>query len=353
MFTCVLGACSRGSHDLLIGAAGSWDDAAGAMTKRGIDMAVEEINAAGGVSGRTVRVDDRNDGGSPARAAVIAQEFVDNPAIVAVVGHVDSDAMVAAAPVYNGNLVALSASATSPELSSISPWVFRIVSSDSVAGLEMAHFATKLGRTHAAIFYENNRGGRALADAFKRGFRGDIVSMDPIAAGDINAEPYIAFLKQTHPDVVFVAGQRESGISLLREARRTNLAIDFLSGRGWSGVTADTASAEGAYVATPFTSADSRPDATSFVEAFRTKFDMDPDDNAALAYDATRLLLQAISQAGDNRTRIKSYLASMNASNAFPGVTGSIRFAPDGGPASPTVVFTRSQHGQLTPVGTP
>ena len=131
------------------------------------------------------------------------------------------------------------------------------------------------------------------------------------------------------------------------EARRQRLATTFIGGDGWSNIVADTATAEGAYVATPFTAEDPRPSARRFVEAFRARYHQDPDGNAALGYDATMLIARAIEQAGPSREKIRRWLAALDERNAFAGATGPIRFQPSGDVVGKGVVITKAQHGAL------
>jgi branched-chain amino acid transport system substrate-binding protein len=343
-------ACAGPSADVTLGAAGPWNEGYGAMNKRGIDLAIEEINANRGVRGRPLRLLARDDGADGAKAAAIALEFVQNPAISAVVGHVNSSTMVAAAKIYDGALPAIATTATSPDLTGISPWVFRVIASDSATGVELGRFARRLGHTRAAILYENDSYGRGLADAFRRSFDGTIVSIDPIPSGNGDYEPYIAFLKTQSPGLVFVAGTEESGMAILREARKQQFSVDFLGGDGWTGIVGEPA-AQGAYVGAPFTASDERQEAQRFVAAFKARYGMTPDGNAALAYDATKMLAKVIEEVGPDRTAIRDYLAGLNERRAYRGVTGVIRFQPNGDPVGKTVVIARVNRGELTVAG--
>jgi branched-chain amino acid transport system substrate-binding protein len=344
----VMCGCSRPQDGaIVLGAAGPWNEGYAMMNRRGIDLALEEINESRRSGGDTVAIVYRNDEGSGARAAAIAQEFVADPRIVAVVGHVNSGAMVAAAKVYDGQLPAVATTASSPALTGISSWTFRVISSDSVNGIKMANFAMQLGRRRVAILYENNSYGRGLTDAFRRNFKGQIVSLDPMQEGSQNFEPYVAYYRSRQPDLVFIAGTDGSGLSFLREARRQQLRADFLGGDGWTGVAGDTANAEGVYVGTPFSSDDPRPEVQRFVAAFRAKFNMTPDHNASLAYDATRLLVSAVDRAGRDRRGVRDFLRGLNERTAFRGVSGPIRFGPDGDPVGSGVLITRIQRGVL------
>ena len=343
--------CDNTSAPVVIGAAGPWQAGYGQMNRYGIELALSEINSRGGIRGRPLEIVMRDDEASGAKAAAIAAEFIADARIAAVVGHVNSGAMMSAAKVYDGDLAAVATTATSPDLSGISPWVFRVISSDSTNGLDIARFASSRGKRRAAILYENDSYGRGLADAFRRSFVGDVISVDPIFGAQEDFEPYVAWYRRQSPDVVFVAGTEASGMAILREAKRQGLQADFLGGDGWTGIVADTAASDGAFVGAPFAASDPRPEAQAFVKAFTEKFKTTPDGNAALAYDATMLIASAIEAVGTDRSAIRDYLAGMSEETAFPGVTGSIRFRPDGDPVGKGIVITRVRRGDLVVEG--
>ena len=181
-----LAGCAASKADpYVVGAAGPWKEGYGLQSLQGIQLAVDEINEAGGINGRPLRVIERDDAGNGLTAATIAQEFVANRTVSAVIGHVNSTGMLSAARVYDGKLATVATSATSPDLTGISSWVFRIISSDSLNGIALANFASTIARGNtptAAILYENHAYGRGLADSFRRSFRGQVVSIDPINA---------------------------------------------------------------------------------------------------------------------------------------------------------------------------
>lgn len=342
------GACGGSSGAVHFGMAGPFDEGFGKANEDGARLAMEEINAAGGIDGDSLVLDFQNDSADGSRAAAIAQDFVDDTRISAVVGHVTSGAMLAAAKVYDGHLAAVATTASSAALTGISPWAFRVISSDSANGVDLARFAKRLGKRRVAILYENDAYGRGLADNFRRNFDGEILAVDPMDAAASRADIYIAWLAPRRPDLVFVAGTERSGIALMREARRQQFAVDFLGGDGWTGVVLDPAAAEGAYVGAPFTPLDPRPAAQRFVDAYRTRFQAEPDGNAALAYDAVQLLAAAVRAVGRDRTRIRDWLASRTPERAFPGVTGAIAFLPDGDPIGKSFTMTLVAAGRLT-----
>jgi branched-chain amino acid transport system substrate-binding protein len=336
----VLSACNSSNAPYTIASAGPLQLAQGRNTQLGIALAVKEINDAGGIRGHRLEVRQADDEADGRKAAQVARQFVDDASVSAVVGHATSGAMVAAAKVYDGHLSAIATSASSPDLTGISRWTFRVISSDSVNGVEMARFASRLGRRRAVILYENDNYGRGLADAFRRGFAGEIVSFDPIAANAPNAELFISYVKLRQPDIVFVAGLATSGVALLTEARRQGIKADFMGGDGWTSLTEHADVAEGVYVGAPFTPSDPRPAAQKFVAAFRAaNRGADPDGNAALGYDATKVIAAALAAVGPDRARIRDWLAGFE--QPMDGVTGPIRFLRSGDPAGKGITIAR------------
>jgi branched-chain amino acid transport system substrate-binding protein len=318
------------------------------MARQGAELAVDGINRRGGIRAHRLSLVHVDDEGTGAKAAAVAQELVDTDSILAVVGHANSSAAVAAARVYDGHLAAVSPSASSPELTGLSPWLFRVIASDSANGIELARFAAKLGHKRAAILYENNSYGRGLADSFRRAFSGEVTALDPVAVDGKEVEPYLAYLKLHEPGLVFVAGSDGSGLEILREARRQGITSAFLGADGWGGITSDTAAAEGAYIGAPFSSDDPRPEVRDFVRAFRAKFGREPNSFAALAYDATMVIAQAIDRAGPDREAIRASLAAMREGGIYQGVTGQIAFQPNGDVIGKPLVMSRVRHGALT-----
>jgi len=347
------GAC-RDSGPYLIGAAGPWQQGYGIQNRFGVRLAVDEINAAGGINGHQLTLVERDDKATGTQAAAVASEFVENAKISAVVGHVNSGGMLSAARVYDGELPAVATSATSPDLTGISSWVYRVISSDSLNGITIANFASTLrapgdgGEPVAAVLYENNTYGRGLADSFRRAFHGRIISIDPIDEDLKTAEPYISYLKAHQAKVVFVAGRVPSGVKILQEAKRQSFTPAFIGGDGWQGIAPDTSVSEGIYIGMSFTPEDTASAGRRFVEKFQQSFHTAPDAHAALAYDATRLVAEALRARGADRRAIRDYLSGLTEATAFQGITGPIYFAKTGDPVGTRFKVLRVHNGLLT-----
>ena len=344
---CALSACGRDRATYTIASASPANEAYGLMARQGTELAVDAINKRGGIRSHRLTLVKVDDEGTGATAAAVAQELVSADSVLAVVGHANSSATVAAARVYDGQLAAVSPSASSPEITGLSPWLFRVIPSDSANGIELARFAARLGHTRAAILYENNSYGRGLADSFRRAFAGEITSLEPVSVDGKDVEPYLAYLKLHEPGLIFVAGSDGSGLEILREARRQGITSDFLGGDGWAGITSDSAASEGVYVGAPFSGDDPRPEVREFVQAFRARYGREPNSFAALAYDATMVIAQAIERGGPDRSAVRAYLQSMREGNSYRGVTGPIAFQPTGDVSAKTLSMTRVRRGSL------
>jgi branched-chain amino acid transport system substrate-binding protein len=353
----VLSACQLFRRQpIVIGAAGPFKLPYGLMNLQGIQLAVDQVNAAGGVHGRPLELLIRDDGAEEPQAVAIAHEFVDNPRVAAVVGHMSSGAQLAAANVYDGHLVSVATTASSAALTGISPWVFRVISSDSANGAAFARFATGNGLRRAAVIYDNTSYGRGLAVAFQHAFDGTIVAFVPITEDSaMSFEPYVSYVKAQTADAVFLATTQDPAVAMLREMRRQRVRPAFMTvgGSSWESAVNDSALSEGIYLAAPFDTHVDRSEVTRFVDAFRAKFQRDPDGDAALAYDATMAIVKALDAVGPSRRRIRDFLHALTGA----GVTGPLRFERSGDPAGRSFVFLRAHHHHLEvlmlPGGTP
>lgn len=341
----LLAGCDR-QEPILVGAAGPFGRGRGEGDGlRGIQMAVDELNAGGGIDGRRVELLVRDDSGQGEQATVIAQEFVSRREVVAVAGHMTSPAMLAAARVYDGRLPAVATGASSPELSGISRWVFRVVPSDTAAGRQMAEFAARLGARRVGILYQNDSYGRGLAGAFRRHYRGTVLGQDPFQDGERNFAPFLRFYRERQADLLVVVCTMSSAPAFLQQAHGMDVRI--LGAEGWAGVVAMPALSEGVYMTAPFNPADPRPASQLFVRRFRERFGRLPDHNAALGYDAMTAIAAALQSAGPDRAAIRRYLASTDSAESREGVTGMLGFNASGDPVGRRGMVLQVRDGAL------
>jgi branched-chain amino acid transport system substrate-binding protein len=327
--------------EIHIGLAGSMGTAGGRAVRQAAEMAVDEINAAGGVNGRRLALVVKDDGGDPRQAIQVATELSDDPRVVAVIGHINSSATLAAAGVYNdprGGVVALSPTASSPQVTHAGPWTFRVSPSDLAYGPALARWAHARGVRRAAVLYANDEYGRGVAASFAGAFRaagGAVVAQDPYLTETLTAgtgpEPYLRRALTRGMDALFIAGNAGDAAVILPRVRQLGYTGLVLGADGLLGVEDEGAVAEGVFIGAAFF-ADARNQAAArFVADYQRRFRALPNADAALGYDALHVIQQALARAGTDRARIRAYLEGVGSGNpAVEGVSGTIRFDKNG-----------------------
>lgn len=323
--------------DIVVGAAWPWalrgNDI---LYGKGMDLAVEELNAGGGVMGRPLKLLRMDDQESVDRGRIIAQELGRNPDVVAVIGHLHSYVTVAAAPIYDlSGLLLVSATSTSPELTRQGYGrVFRTVFNDTEVGKQMAQYAVDKGHKRMVIYYARNEYGRELANAFEEqaASRGAQIvsreSYDPnLSANPVAAEQTVSTWKSWEFDAVFIAGQDEQSALLVAELRRQGIDVPVLGSDALATpvfLQKGGPAVEGTVIATAFHPDAPDPEVRRFDAAFEKRYGAKPDVGAALGYDAVRVLAQAMREA--QSTEPDKVAAAMHRLTGFRGVTGAFSF---------------------------
>jgi branched-chain amino acid transport system substrate-binding protein len=329
--------CRNDAGPIRIGTAGPYLSVTGADNLRGVQMAVAEANEQGGIRGRQLELVVGNDSASGEKAVRIADGFIKDPTIVAVVGHMTSAAMIAAVPLYDGQLAAVSTMATSPQLTNISPWVFRVTASDSTLAVDLARFVASKRWSRVAILYENDSWGRRLSNAFQAEQRkvggGETISAEPIftriAKPDtLDFSVFFRTFTASAPDVLMIVATNNSvGLALLKDAAALNFKTPIIGSDGLSPQRLSREPvAEGVYFPSTFLVDESDSVAMDFRVRFKKRFGDEPDMYSALGYDAALAVITAIRIAGTDRDRIRATLESP-AFHGVRGATGNISFA--------------------------
>ena len=362
--TILVGCAASGEADVIrLGLAGPLSEAPGKGMHQGALLAVEQINARGGVRGRRLDLVVRDDAMNPARAIEVAEEFRDRTDVVAVVGHLSSGASIAASDIYGepGNgLLAISPGATSPEMSTTGEWTFRVCPSDLQQAAALAEWAFHdLDRRRAVIVYVNDSYGRGVRDAFTPVFErlgGTVLSADPYVPDLLEDEraldPYLERGIRNDMDALVIVGVGDEVSDILRASRRLGFQGTVMGTDGLIGIAAAGTVAEGVVVSSGFLV--DRPTATArdFVERYRARFGELPRDGSAHAYDTVMLLAHAIEQVGTDRKAIRDYVASIGAgAPAFEGVTGTIRFDQNGDAVGKGVLIGVVREGRVVTAG--
>lgn len=357
----MVGACAGGEdRPILIGLAGPFSQPRGVAMQRAAELAVREINARGGVPQRggrrplALRILD--DSGRADAAIRTAHTLAADEGVVAVIGHLTSGTSLAAARVYREArrpVAMISPSASSPDLTGVSPYAFRICPSDLSHGAQLARFARQqLGARRAGLIYIDDDYGRGLRASFAAEFRrlgGDVVGEDPSLSGTPTLEPYISRLRQRGGvDVLMLATERGGGELALRDMARLGLRWPVLGGDALTGIEA-AAGAEGLRLSSAYLP--DRPGERNavFVAAYARAYEgQRPDHRGAGAYDIVHLLAHVIGETGTDRAAVRDHLARVGRDEpAFEGVTGTIAFDERGDVPAKSVVIGAVRGGRL------
>jgi branched-chain amino acid transport system substrate-binding protein len=309
----------------------------GTASHEGTLMAVEEINAAGGLLGKKVELlteDDLSKAGEP---ATIVTKLISRDGVVAILGEVASSRSLEAAPICQENHIPMiSPSSTNPKVTETGDYIFRVCFIDPFQGTVMANFATKtLKAKNVAIFTDvKSDYSKGLAKFFKEGFTaagGKIAAELDYNGGDKDFKAELTAIKSANPDAIFVPGYYTDVALICIQAKQLGITVPLFGGDGWEGeelVKIGQDAVEGDYFSTHYAPEVATERSKNFVAAYQKRWkntDGTPkvaNAMAALGYDSAMILAQAIKTAGTtDGPKVRAALAS---TKDFDGVTGKI-----------------------------
>lgn len=324
----------------------------GLEMQEGADLAIEEINADGGVLGRDLTTEVVDDEGKPANGPVIAQQFCDDAEVPAVLGFSFSSVALSGLPIYTQCGLPIVASAvTSPELSGASDIFFRTVFTDAYQGAEAARFISEnRGVEKVAVLYQQDDYGKGVADAFSAGIEeagGTVTSSQAYQLGTVNFGSVVDKALQDEPDAVFIGGFYTEAGKIVTQIRDSGSDLPIFASDGAASplfLDLAGANAEGVEVYAAFSASDPRAESSGFVGAFQEKYDKEPSSWAALAYDATYVVAAAIEEAGS--TDRAAVAEAIRQTSDFDGVSGTIGFDDEGNRVG-DLTFQRVEDGKF------
>lgn len=319
----------------------------GKQTQEGIEVAVEEINAAGGVKGKKIELKVENNESDSTKAVSAVTKLITNDKVVAVLGEIASSLSLAAAPICQANRIPMvTPSSTNIGVTQKGDYIFRVCFIDPFQAYVVAKFARdNLKAETAAVFVDNGSAySRDFGEEFKKHFTqmgGKIVAEQSYAAADTDFKGQLTKIKTANPDVLLVPGYYKSVGTIGKQAKELGLTATLLGGDGWDSqdifVTAGDA-LEGAYFSNHMAVDNPNPTVQAFVEAFKKKFpDRKPGALTALGYDAMKILADAMNRASAlDGPSIREALAQ---TKDFPGVTGTITIDENRNASKPAVIL--------------
>jgi branched-chain amino acid transport system substrate-binding protein len=318
----------------------------GISTKNGIEMAVDEVNAEGGLLGRKVRVIVEDDQSKPEEAQTVVTKLISRDKVIAILGEVASSRSLAAAPVAQQNgIPMISPSSTNPEVTRKGDYIFRVCFIDPFQGFVMAKFATgtlKL-KNFAVLRDIKNDYSVGLANVFIENVKkmgGSIVEDASYSEGDKDFNAQLTRIKSKNPQAIFIPGYYSDVGLIARQAREQGIDVPLLGGDGWDSpklIAIGGKSMDNTYFSNHYSPDDPSPAIQKLVTEYKARYNEAPDALAGLGYDSAKVLFDAIRRA--NSTDPKKIRDALAETKDFPGVTGNITIDKDRNAVKPAVVM--------------
>ena len=297
----------------------------GKSMKSGFELAVEEVNKAGGINGKKIRVVEADNKSEPSESGNAATKIVTKDKVVAVIGPATSGCVAAEEPILSSNKVPLIAPcATAPGITvdksgKVKPFVFRACFIDPYQGEIMAKFASEdLKVKKVAILHDSSSDySKGLTAVFTEKFKaagGTITADEAYLAKDIDFKAALTKLKATNPDAIYIPGYYEEVAKIIKQAREIGLNVPLLGCDGWdSPKLVEIAGKEATnkcYFSNAYTAEDKDPGVQKFISAYKAKFNKVPDVFAMEGYNAGLVLFNALKTANStDGTKIAEALA--------------------------------------------
>lgn len=329
----------------------------GTATVNGVRLAADEINAAGGILGRKIRLHVEDDQGRAEEAASVVTKLITNNNVVALIGENSSNQSLAAAPIAQANGVPMiSPSSTNPAVTEKGEYIFRVCFTDPYQGKALASFvADRLKLKTAAILIDKkNDYSVGLGDVFRRELEargGKIVAQQSYGGGDTEFRPQLTAMRAAKPEALFIPGFYTEVGQIAIQARDLGIDVPLVGGDGWDSPTVieiGGKAVEGSYFSDHYFVGDTRPVVQRFVAEYNRRHGKNPEATAALGYDALYMLANAAKRAGSlDRKAIRDQIAK---TANYEGVAGTITMGPDRNPIKP-VAMIKIEGGKMNFAG--
>jgi branched-chain amino acid transport system substrate-binding protein len=318
----------------------------GISSRNGIEMAVKEANAAGGVKGKKLETRVYDDQGKPEEAANAATRLINQDKVILILGEVASTNSIAMGNVAQpAKVPMISPTSTNPKVTEIGDYIFRVCFIDPFQGFVMAKFARdNLKLNKVAVLRDlKSDYSNGLTDVFTRKFTemgGKIVAVETYNQGDSDFRGQLTAIKRANPDGIYIPGYYNEVGVIARQARELGLTVPLMGGDGWDSeklFELGGSAVEGHYFSNHYSSDDPAPKVQKFVAAYKAAYGGVPDALATLAYDAAGVAIAAMRRAADSSG--KALRDAIAQTKEYPGVGGTVSLDERRNAVKPAVVL--------------
>jgi branched-chain amino acid transport system substrate-binding protein len=311
--------------------------------KRSVTLVIDKTNQAGGINGKKLELVIADSRGDAKESVLIAEKFVADPAVIAQIGDFSSSSTMAAATVYEqAKMVQISPTASHQDWTKKGEFMFRVVATQGYEGPYNARWAVNdLKKKKIATIYINNDWG---VDANKyfvgeaRKLGAEIAAEEAFTPGEKDFNAIISKLKRLEPDLVYMPTFYADFTAIMNQAERARFKPTVLANSSLFSVKTlemGGKAVEGTMIPVNYFSSDPRPAAQNFTKDYKALYGAEPNQFAALAYDAAGLLTTALKAVGtDSRAKVREGLLGLK---GYEGATGPISYAEGRDPAKQLV----------------
>jgi len=302
----------------------------GIQTREGIELAVDEVNAAGGVKGKKIKLLVEDDKGNPTEANNKVLQLIDRDKVIAILGEVASSRSKPGGIVANSKKIPMiTPSSTNADVTKVGPFVFRVCFIDDVQGLAGARFVvnTLQKKKVAMIYATDDLYSSGLANEFEKELKvlgGEIVIKKGFLKTETNFTTYVNEIKDAKPDIIYAPVYYDVMAPLAKQAKAAGVSGEmFVGGDGWDGMAAeDLGNMEGAYFTNHYAPDVPWANAQAFRKKYTDRFKHDPTGMSAMGFDAAGVLVDAFKRAKqDTPQGVRDAIAE---TKGFGGATGTI-----------------------------
>jgi branched-chain amino acid transport system substrate-binding protein len=319
----------------------------GISQDNGVKMAVEEINAGGGVLGKKIDLIVEDNMTRQGETTTIVRKLISQDHAVAIIGEVASSKSLEAAPICQAfKIPQIATAATNPRVTQVGDYIFRVCFTDDFQAVVIARFVLeKLNLKNIAFMTDVKQdysvGLTNIAKDYLTKHGATIVKEQSYSSGDKDFRAQLTDIKSANPDVIIITGYYPEAALIAKQARQLGIKAKLVGGDGWDGsslIPVGGKAIEGAYFSNHFSVEDKSPLVQDFVQKYKAKYNRVPDAFAALGYDAAKILADAIKRAGT--TDSEKLKDAIQDTKDYPGVSGKITIGQDRNAQKSAVIIT-------------
>jgi branched-chain amino acid transport system substrate-binding protein len=324
----------------------------GISTHQGIELAIRQINAAGGVKGKKLEIVSMDDQSKPDEAATAVTKLISYNKVTAILGEVASSrSMAMAAIAQDFKIPMVTPSSTNPKVTEQGDYIFRVCFIDPFQGEVMAKFALNdLKLKKIAVLKDvKSDYSTGLSQFFKAAIQkggGQVVIEESYNSGDIDFKSQLTAIRAKAPQAIFVPGYYTEVGLIARQARELGIHAPLLGGDGWDSpklTEIGGKAIENSFFSNHYSNENQAPQIQEFITKFKESFGTMPDGLSAMGYDAARVLADAMQRAKSlSPADIRDALAN---TKGYSGVTGNITIDSNRNAVKSAVVLKVAKNG--------